>query len=89
MGQYDFVDFSGIRKIRKENPNYKIIDNHGADNKNCLIFFSGNGIYYPNSEEVFDEVIVRNDRYEWENIAKSSLINKNCARIIFVRDVFK
>ena len=89
MGQYDFVDFPGIRKIRKENLNYKIVDNHEADNKNCLIFFSGNGIYYPNTEDVFDEVIVKNDRYEWENIAKSPLVNKNCARIIFVRDVFK
>lgn len=89
MGQYDFVDFPGIRRVRKENLNYRIVDNPKADNKNCLIFFSGNGIYYPNSEEVFDEVIVKNDRYEWENIAKSPLINKNCARIIFVRDVLK
>lgn len=89
MGQYDFVYFQSVIKIRKKNLNYRIVDNPEADNKNCLIFFSGNGIYFPNTEEVFDEVIVKNNRYEWENIAKSSLINKNCARIIFVRDVFK
>jgi hypothetical protein len=62
--------------------NFKII--HGdIKNGKCIIYFSGNGLYYPNSEFQLNSVI-DNDRYEWINLAP-----KTYEKIIFIRDVYK
>lgn len=60
-----------------------------SENNTILIFFSGNGLYFPNTEECFSENIIINDRYEWENIAKHSLIKESFGKVIFVRDIYK
>lgn len=51
------------------------------------IFFSGNGLFFPNTDECFQKTVVENNRYEWTNVAKS--VEKNAEQIIFVRDVYK
>lgn len=68
--------------------NYKVIDLN-REFGDAIIFFSGNGLYYPNSEEVFRDTICSKDRYEWEHISKMYLIQKKYSRIIFIRDVYK
>lgn len=46
-------------------PNYRIIDNDCVGGGYCYIYFSGNGIYDPDTLEVFRNKIILNDRYEW------------------------
>lgn len=67
--------------------NYRIWDRAGSG-KECLILFSGNGLFYPNTEEAFTDIIVKKDRYEYQNLAKSNYLNR-FTRIIFVRDIYK
>ena len=55
----------------------------------AIVFFSGNGIFYPNDVETFTNTIIRKNRYEWQSIANSRKIRSNYAKIIFVRDIYK
>ena len=50
----------------------------------CAIYFSSNGIYFPNTENTFNEIIVKKNRYEWYDTRV-----KDAQKHIFVRDVFK
>ena len=68
--------------------NYKII-NTKAKNNRIVVFCSGNGLYYPNTEEEFIKVVVEQDRYEWMNLASNPLIRKHYSKIIFIRDIYK
>lgn len=73
------------RAYRKSN--YRVWD-RDVPGKKCLMLFSGNGLYFPDTQETFEKVILTEDRYEYQNLAKS----KNLAgfsRIIFVRDIYK
>ncbi len=76
-----------IKKIYSRE-NYKVVDLNN-DSNICLICFSSNGLYYPNTVEEFEKQIIIRDTYEWENICCSSRIMKYAQRIIFVRDIFK
>lgn len=68
--------------------NYKEVIVNEEENL-CYIFFSGNGLYFPNTEEEFKRVIIEKDRYEWENIAKSSFLQEKAGKYIFLRDLYK
>jgi hypothetical protein len=68
--------------------NLKILNLHNKSNK-CLLFCSGNGLYFPNTIEEYVKKIRIENRYEWENIARNKIIQKNVAKIIFIRDIFK
>lgn len=76
-----------LSKIYKKD-NYKeiIID---KEKRLCYIFFSGNGIYFPDTEETFTKTIIECDRYEWENIANSKELLEKAGKYIFVRDIYK
>lgn len=65
-----------------EKNNYKILVENS--NKICTIFFSSSGLYFPNSEEEFENAFIKEDRYEWNTyrIRKSG-------KYIWVRDVAK
>ena len=45
--------------------NYKIEYNESTNNNECVIYFSSNNIWYPNTEEAFRKNIIEDDRYEW------------------------
>jgi hypothetical protein len=50
----------------------------------CIVYFSSNGIFYPNSSDEVLNTIFRDDRYEWRrNIPRSA------DKAIFLRDVKK
>lgn len=68
--------------------NYKEIV-WNKSNKICIIFFSSNGLYYPNTMHEFERSIIREDRYEWESTAVSSEIQQYAGKVILVRDVYK
>ena len=69
----------GINFVYKKK-NYKIINNKIFSKDRIFIFFSGNGLYYPNTNEVFKKIIINQDRYEWFGISK----NIDCKKIIFI-----
>ena len=58
-------------------------DESCVDHSTCTIYFSSNGIYFPNEENVFRSVIIHKDRYEWYKTRRKSY------KHIFVRDVYK
>jgi hypothetical protein len=64
--------------------NYKINDYPENPDGYCYIYFSGNGIFDPNTEASFYKTIVVNNRYEW---TKWKAVNP--AREIFIRDINK
>lgn len=79
---------SDIVKEQYTKDNYKVVET-GADSKKAIIFFTGNGLYFPDNEETFKRVVVGNDRYEWLNVAKDEKITSYFGKIIFVRDIYK
>lgn len=70
-------------------PNYKIITTSANKSQKALVFFSSNGIYYPNTEKEFTNKIIDLDYYDWQNIGKHRLINRHFSKIIYVRDIYK
>ncbi|MBQ3403603.1 MAG: hypothetical protein IJG65_09595 [Synergistaceae bacterium] len=68
--------------------NYKVIPT-GSKTGRAIIFFSGNGLYFPNTKEEFTEKVIRQNRYEWENISSDRLIRQHYELVILVRDVYK
>lgn len=72
-----------IQKIYKKK-NYKIIYDKKKMNR-CFVFFSGNGIYFPDNSEEFYRTIQIEDRYEWKKISKDI----DAQKIIYLRDIKK
>ena len=68
--------------------NYRIIKTHAKNNK-AIVFFAGNGIYCPDEEEVFKQNMIKDDRFEWENIAQDYNLKNTYSLIILVRDIYK
>lgn len=71
-----------------EKDNYQCVYT-GVKSNICYIFFSSNGLYYPDTREVFEEQILKNDRYEWKWVVKNSQILRKAAKIIYMRDIYK
>ncbi|MBO9584151.1 MAG: hypothetical protein J7574_08330 [Flavobacterium sp.] len=61
---------------------FNTLDN--AEDNLCIIYFSSNDIYYPNTKAAFDNSIIKKDRYEWKR-NKFPLAKKH----IFLRDIRK
>ena len=72
-----------------DQPNYRIVSSGRASGKKALIFFSSNGIYYPNTEKEFAEKMIKLDYYDWLNIGKHRLVRAYFSKIVFVRDIYK
>lgn len=64
--------------------NYKIIDNPHGTRDECILYFSSNNIWFPNTEEAFKHSFVENDYYEW--VKYGSTVSK---KAIFFRDIYK
>lgn len=78
------IDDPIVQRVWEKDCNYLIdysIRNHS---KICTIYFSSNGIYYPNTENTFNEIVIKKNRYEWYDTRV-----KDAQKHIFVRDVFK
>ena len=83
--------FDEDNKVLKEiynQDNYKVIEKNIKSRK-CLIFFSSNGLYFPNTTEIFFQRIVKEDRYEWSNVMRSAQRLEKWGKIIYVRDIRK
>ena len=88
MNNFELNDTNEILERYYQKGNYKIEINK-VKNKRCIIFFSGNGLYYPDTEESFQEIIIKKDRYEWKQVAQSEIIKEHYEMMIFVRDIYK
>lgn len=87
MNEYTpLLDEPAVERVYREGENYRVQAGQ-AHNGVCYVFFSGNGLYFPNTPEEFDRTVVKGDRYEWSGIAKR--IVGQAERMIFVRDVHK
>lgn len=76
-------DISEVFEVYKQEKNYEIYEFNKTSN-NCILYFSSNAIYFPNSREVFCKRIVQDNRFEWK---KNTL--KSARKVIFIRDVLK
>ena len=76
-------DIPEMHTVYREDLNYKIID-QDSNNRLCAIYFSSNGLYFPNTSEEFEEVILKNNRFEWEE----NIFSK-ARKVILLRDVTK
>lgn len=79
----DQLRLTNLKKVYKSK-NYEIIVKNSNLNK-CFVFFSGNGLYFPNTNQEFNKKIIIENRYEWKKLSK----NINAKKIILLRDVHK
>ena len=56
----------------------------GLDSNLCVIYFSSNEIYYPNTLKSFDYSIIERDKYEWKRNR-----HPNAGKHIYIRDIRK
>lgn len=67
------------------NPNFLIINDKNIKSKGyCVIYFSSNGIFFPNDIETFNETIIKKNNFEWY----TTRINK-AQKHIYLRDIYK
>ena len=88
-GKFDpwSTDNKMLGKVYQQD-NFEYVDT-GVESEWCYILFSSNGLYYPDTQEVFEEQIVRKNRFEWKWVVRNSKIPQRAARIIYVRDIHK
>lgn len=67
--------------------NYEVID-YGNSNL-CYIFFSSNGLFFPDTIKEFEEKVIQKNRYEWKYLASDKELIEVSGRHIFVRDIYK
>lgn len=64
--------------------NYRVINNENCNNNRCVLYFSSNDIWFPNTEQAFRYSLIEHDYYEW---IKFGCINAQKA--MFFRDIYK
>jgi len=81
---YSFIIDSILVQAQRKKENILVeYDESFPDKSTCVVYFSSNGIYYPNDEDTFHREIVEKDRYDWYKTRKAAY------KHIFVRDVYK
>lgn len=75
-----------VKSYYKNDLNYKVVYNKDSqcDRSLCVIYFSSNEIYYPNTEMSFKNSIVKRDKYEWQNFKFPGAFKH-----IYIRDIQK
>ncbi len=82
---YSFqVDSETVKKVYQDQDNYLIEYSEEVPKKYCIIYFSSNDIYYPNTENAFIEQLLGKNRFEWYK----TRINYG-HKHIFIRDIQK
>ncbi|MDV7140205.1 hypothetical protein R3X28_15035 [Maribacter sp. TH_r10] len=80
------IDDPAVKKIYREADNYKVKFHSGpaVQEDLCIIYFSSNDLYYPNTPKAFENSIVAKDKFEWQR----NYI-QYAKKHIFLRDVQK
>ena len=82
-------DNEEIYRFYCNNDNFKVEDISNDVNKPVYIFFTGHGLFFPTTIEMFRSKVIENNRFEWENIARGTGVQSKARRIIYIRDVYK
>lgn len=78
------ADSNVVKHHYHSQDNYTIAYHAAAPKEYCVVYFSSNDLYYPNTENSFKESIVQKNRYEWYR----NRINYG-HKHIFIRDIMK
>ena len=78
------ADAKQIIDIYNKVDNYLIEYDNSKSSEYCIIYFSSNNIYFPNTPDAFNEAIVEKNKFEWYN----TRIRKG-HKHIFIRDIKK
>ena len=80
----DFNQTTNVKVLEAYNTldNFKIVEGDKSSDT-IYVYFTSNGLYFPNTEECFQEVLTK-DKYEWQY----NLVN-GARKHILMRDVFK
>ena len=84
MGSFNIWDDNNVllkKEFAKEN---YVINEYENESNLVAIYFSGNGLYYPDTQESFIQRIIKENRYEWQYY-KISPVKKE----MFFRDIHK
>lgn len=82
---YSFqVDSEIVKNVFINQDNYLIEYTTGAPKEYCIIYFSSNDLYYPNTEHAFQEQLINKNPYEWYK-TRIKFGHKH----IFIRDIRK
>jgi len=73
-----------LKSFAEDNFNVEYNDSNQVEDDLCVIYFSSNEIYYPNTIEAFNSSILQKNKYEWKR-NKLSQARKH----IFIRDIRK
>lgn len=88
--QFDFnlgnINSKYLYPIWEERDNYEIVKYSNNSNL-CFVYFSSNGVYFPNEVDVFNKMIINENRFEWKHL--NNTVNSKIGKAIFIRDVFK
>ncbi len=80
------IDDPVVKKVYREADNYKVKFHSGPDVQEdlCVIYFSSNDLYYPNTSKAFENSILARDKFEWQR----NYI-QYAKKHIFIRDIQK
>lgn len=79
-----YTDSDIVKKVYRENSNYKVEISDKKDMSCCAVYFSSNGIYFPNDIKTFTREIIEKNNFEWYK----TRVNR-ATKHIFVRDIHK
>lgn len=84
MSEFDiWSDTNELIRSEYRKNNY-IINEYDNDSQLVVIYFSSNGLYFPDTEECFRECIVEKNRFEWMHYKV-----KNVKKELYFRDIYK
>lgn len=84
----NFWESEVIKTVYQNEDNYYVMECN-PESDICFVFFSGNGLYYPNTEAQFEKTVISANRYEWQNISQNKKLKQYAGKIILVRDIYK
>lgn len=80
------IDKELVKLINLAYKNNNWLTRGSQKNQKVFVFSSSNGLYFPNTSKQFNDTILVNDTYEWQNISKGF---EEFNKLLFLRDVHK
>jgi hypothetical protein len=82
---FNFITDENVVRAYNDLDNFQVIDNYSLEAIDAtVVYFSSNGLYYPNTRDNFINTVLVKDRFEWKS---QGFINAK--RLIFIRDIRK
>lgn len=62
------TEYEEVRQYWDTYKSIEVVDNPEINNRECIIYCSSNGVWHPNSIDIFRKNIVEENKYEWKNL---------------------